>query len=366
MTIKLRRSLLSMLVIPMLVLLSSSCLAKNLRHAAIDDIRSVAATDTNKLPIVYSPHYNISFWGLERMHPFDTEKYGRVFSSLIEKKILEKNNYYIPPYPADEVLHRVHSKEYLAELTKSKNIAKFTELHFLTWLPDKTAYNRIMVPARYATAGSILAGELALKHGWSINLGGGYHHASKERYEGFCALADITLSIKHLQDNRPEIKKVMIIDLDAHQGNGHGRDFINDENVFILDIYNGRIYPNDMLAKKGIDHKVELPPYTQDKQYLAALNQALDISLQKFTPDIIYYIAGTDILENDPLGALSVSAVGVIERDHLIFKRALSKNIPIVMLLSGGYQKNNAPLIAHSIESLMEKHNLGLIRNKLF
>lgn len=292
------------------------------------------------------------------MHPFDTEKYGRIFSSLVKKKVLEQNNYYTPPYPSDAVLQRVHSKEYLAELTQPKNIAKFTELDFLTWLPDKTAYNKIIVPMRYATAGSILSGELALKHGWSINLGGGYHHASKDRYEGFCALADITLSIKHLQDNHPQIKKVMIIDLDAHQGNGHGRDFINYENIFIMDIYNSRIYPNDTLAKKGIDHKVELPPYTQDKQYLAALNEALDASLQKFTPDIIYYVAGTDILENDPLGALSISAEGVIERDNIIFKRALSKNIPIVMLLSGGYQKNNAPLIANSIESLVEKHSL--------
>ena len=358
MSTKLKTYLLLTLITTMLLFLGSNSLTKNPPYASIDDIRNVVSEDKKRLPIIYSPNYNISFWGLEEMHPFDTKKYEGVFLSLKEKNILENNNYYIPPYPSDEVLKRVHSEEYLLELTESKNIANFTELGFISWFPNSTAYNSIIMPARYATAGTILAGELALNYGWSINLGGGFHHASKDRYEGFCALADITLSIKHLQDNHSQIKKVMIIDLDAHQGNGHGRDFIKDENVFILDVYNNRIYPNDIFAKKGIDYKLELPPYTQDKQYLFLLKKALEESLQKFTPDIIYYIAGTDILQNDPLGYFSISQEGVIKRDNMIFKKALSQNIPIVMLLSGGYQKNNASLIASSIENLLQNHDL--------
>ena len=337
--------------------------------ATIEQIRAVNTKDKGKLPIVYSSDYNISFWGLENAHPFDTQKYRRVFKALTEKQILKENQHFEPPYPDDSVLERVHSKEHLAELTLAENIARFTEIGVLASLPDEVAYERIMVPARYATSGSILAGELALDYGYSINLGGGYHHASTHSYEGFCALADITLSIKYLQDNfsqgkysqkkHSHIQKVMIIDLDAHQGNGHGHDFTGDDNVFVLDMYNKDIYPYDHVAKKGIDFNVELAPFTQDKQYLALLANALEQSFKQFQPDIIYYIAGTDILDGDPLGALSISADGVIKRDEMVFERAMNNNIPIVMLLAGGYKMNNAPIIADSIENLFEKFDLS-------
>lgn len=332
--------------------------AVNLPEHSLEQVRQLAANDVKKLPIVYSPQYNMSFMGLENLHPFDSQKYGRVFGFLADKNIIKNDNYYTSAYPANSILERVHSLKHLQELTKAANIARFTELGALSLLPDNTAYKTIMVPARFATAGSIMASELALKRGWAINLGGGYHHASAKRYQGFCALADVTLSIKHVLDNHKHIKKVMIIDLDAHQGNGHGSDFINDEDVYIVDMYNSLIYPNDTPAKQGIDYKVELSPYTEDKEYLALLKIALIESFNAFKPDMIFYVAGTDIVENDPLGHLSITANGVIKRDNLVFAKALSNNIPVVMMLAGGYQKNNAPIIADSIEQLIKTHKL--------
>ena len=326
--------------------------------ATTSDIQNLASETENKIPIVYSPEYNISLLGLEELHPFDTKKYQKVFRALRQKNILTGHNYYTVSEPANEVLERVHSPTYLKNLTRAETIADFTEVSEATLLPNNTAYKTVVVPARYATAGSILAGELALQYGWAVNLGGGYHHASADRYEGFCAIADITLSIKHLQDSNPEIKKVMIIDLDAHQGNGHSRDFIDDADVFIIDMYNSDIYPNDTYAETGVDYKVELSSYTSDDTYLSSLSSALENSFAQFTPDVIYYVAGTDILENDPLGKLSVSSEGVISRDSMVFSAALERNIPIVMLLSGGYQKNNGELIADSIENLLTIHNL--------
>jgi histone deacetylase 11 len=104
------------------------------------------------------------------------------------------------------------------------------------------------------TSGTIMAGRVAMATGWCINLGGGFHHCSGDCGGGFCPYADITLAIRHLIKDFPGVvNKVMIVDLDAHQGNGHERDFIGDNNVYITDMYNPRIYPGDTIAKKRIN-----------------------------------------------------------------------------------------------------------------
>lgn len=160
---------------------------------------------------------------------------------------------------------------------------------------------------RYQVGGSVLASELALQNGWGINLGGGFHHCSSSHGGGFCAYADISLIIHKLLVEEQKLNKVMIVDLDAHQGNGHGRDFLSNANVFIFDMYNAFIYPRDHVAKAGIDIAVELKPHTNDEAYLAKLRKFLDLSLSKFHPDMIVYNAGTDILLGDPLGLLDVT-----------------------------------------------------------
>lgn len=336
----------------------SGCASIDTSGASIDDIRGVNDTAEAKWPIVYSPDYNISFAGLEKLHPFDTHKYGRVFKSLKAQNILSKDTVYEPPRPAVAVLSRHHSEVYLQNLERSETIAKFTEISAVEWLPNRAAYNAIMEPAKRASSGSILAGELSLDYGWAINLGGGYHHASKNYAGGFCAIADIALSIHHLRDNNSQIEKVMIVDLDAHQGNGHARDFARDENTFILDMYNEDIYPRDEPAKAGIDLAVPLSSFTTDEVYLSKLETSLEQAYAEFAPDVIYYVAGTDLLAGDKLGKLSISANGIIKRDHLVFAYATKNNVPIVMLLAGGYQKNNAEIIAASISNLIESFDL--------
>ena len=150
----------------------------------------------------------------------------------------------------------------------------------------------------------------------------------------------------------------MIIDLDAHQGNGHGRDFIGDEDTYIVDVYNADIYPNDGFAKRGIDQVAALPSFTADREYLSRVTQALDKAFEDFQPDMVIYAAGTDILVGDPLGAMDISAEGVQTRDVLVFEKARARDIPVVMLLSGGYQQSNAKVIAESILNLHARFDL--------
>eukprot|EP00918_Siedleckia_nematoides_P054872 GHVU01119816.1.p1 GENE.GHVU01119816.1~~GHVU01119816.1.p1 ORF type:complete len:319 (-),score=29.22 GHVU01119816.1:282-1127(-) len=207
--------------------------------------------------------------------------------------------------------------------------------------------------------GTILATQLAVDHGWAINIGGGFHHSSSNEGGGFCVYADISLAIKYLFENRPQIKKAMIIDLDAHQGNGHERDFAKDDRVYIMDVYNRRIYPRDIEAKRSIKRKVEILPNTKDEEFLGLVVKHVREVLEEFKPDIVVYNAGTDIMEGDPLGDLSISPEGIIERDEIVFKETRKRQIPIVMVTSGGYQMETARVIANSILNLNERGYLA-------
>lgn len=164
---------------------------------------------------------------------------------------------------------------------------------------------RVLDPMLYATQGSIDASCIALDKKWAINIGGGYHHASSNSGGGFCVYADITLAVRHLrQFHGDRVQKVMIIDLDAHQGNGHENDFVDDNQTFIIDFYNHYIYPNDIEAKRGISVDITVASRDEDEIYMNKLRKVIPESLNTFKPDFVIYNAGTDCLRNDPLGSM--------------------------------------------------------------
>jgi len=322
----------------------------------------------NKVPVVYSSTYNIGFWGLEKLHPFDSKKYEKIFNFLTESQDLTPQQFYEPLQKiTDAQLRRVHSQKYLDSLSSSMNVARMLEVPPVALLPNFLVQSKALDPMRYATMGSLMAAELALHYGWGINLSGGYHHASGDRGGGFCIFADISLSVLHIHSRRPDITKFMIIDLDAHQGNGHERDRVNgvfgDLDMYIFDMYNSGIYPGDGHAKQGIDKDVLLRFHTNDQTYLDKLRASLLEALDAHKPQYIIYNAGTDCLIGDPLGALDITREGIIERDEFVFQSAFDRRVPISMLLSGGYQKNNALVIADSIQNLNRK--LGLFQAAL-
>ncbi|XP_062608277.1 histone deacetylase 11-like isoform X1 [Saccostrea cucullata] len=319
-------------------------------------------------PIIYSPEYNIGFLGLEKLHPFDAGKWGKVYNFLKDAEMIRDDTTVRAIEATERDLLVVHTKGYINNLKLSSiiegadewsiNVAAITEVPPVAFLPNFIVQRKVLRPFRYQTGGTILAGKLAQERGWAINIGGGFHHCSADRGGGFCAYADITLSIKFMFDRLEGIAKILIIDLDAHQGNGHERDFMNDERVYIMDVYNRGIYPHDGFAKRAIKRKVELSHFTDDTTYLALVDRHTSEALEEFQPDAVIYNAGTDILEGDPLGNLSISAQGIIERDRLVFSHVRSRNIPIFMVTSGGYQRSTARIIADSILNLKQ---LGLI-----
>lgn len=310
-----------------------------------------------KLPIVFSPAYDITLFGIERLHPFDSAKYGKVFKELKKAGMLDGSNHHVPEAVTDKELLRVHSKKYLKFLNQSQIVAAIAELRMLKRIPNCILQARLLRPMRYATGGSILAAQLAMEQGWAINLSGGYHHAKGHLSSGFCFFADINLAAFRLLDENPDMK-ILVVDLDAHQGNGFEAVFEDDPRTPTFDMYNGYIYPQDTDAAAFIKYKFPLRPGTSTEEYLKKLRKELPKAIEAEKPDLILYNAGVDIYERDPLGGLGISAEGIYKRDLFVFTEAMNRSIPIAMLLSGGYTPESYRIIGNSIKGLVNE--LGL------
>ncbi|KAI3835285.1 hypothetical protein MKW98_020401 [Papaver atlanticum] len=312
------------------------------------------------VPLIYSSSYDIAFFGLEKLHPFDSSKWGRICQFLIKDGILQQSQI-VEPLEAsnDDLLVVIKSifrtlcqklnllpkrKTYFGNLNSSSNVSKIIEVPPIALLPHWLVRQKVLYPFRK-------------QRGWAINVGGGFHHCCADKGGGFCVYADISLCIT-FAFMRLDISRVMIIDLDAHQGNGHEMDFGKDRRVYTLDMYNPDIYPFDFKARAYIDQSVKVKSATSTNVYLKKLDKALEVAGICFKPELIVYNAGTDILDGDPLGELKVSPDGVASRDEKVFRFAKEKNIPLVMLTSGGYMKSSAKVIADSLTNLSNK---GLI-----
>ncbi len=310
---------------------------------------------------IYNSKYDIRFLGIEKLHPFDSCKYSKTWEQLIAEfgsQILKQITIQ-PQKPASQKeLLTVHSNYYLNLLKSSQYVAQALELPPLALVPNWIQNQFVLTPMLWATKGTIIAAEEALKNGIAINLSGGYHHASQEKGEGFCIYSDIAIAIALLRQYNKIKKgeKIIIIDLDAHQGNGLERIFHNDPDILIFDMYNQDIYPQDTWARERINYDLPLHLGTQDKEYLSLLTENLPSFLnQGSEAKIAFYNAGTDIYELDPLGGLKVSEEGVLERDKFVFQNLINSNIPLAMVLSGGYTQQSYQLIANSISYLLHQ-----------
>ncbi|PON96051.1 Histone deacetylase superfamily [Trema orientale] len=291
---------------------------------------------TSKAPLIYSSTYDIAFLGIEKLHPFDSAKWGRICGFLIKEGVLDKTSIVEPLEASKDDLLVVHSESYLKSLKNSANVAMIIEVPPVALFPNCLVQQKVLQPFRNQVGGTILAAKLAKERGWAINVGGGFHHCCGGKGGGFCTYADISLCI-HFAFVRLNITRVMIIDLDAHQGNGHETDFANDSRVYILDVFNPGIYPFDYEARRYIDQKVEVVSGTTTHEYLKKLDEALEVAAHTLVPELIVYNAGTDILDGDPLGRLKISPDGIASRDEKVFRFAHERSIPIVMLTSGAH-----------------------------
>ena len=181
--------------------------------------------------------------------------------------------------------------------------------------------------------GTIKASEYALKYGIAMNIAGGTHHAYTNRGEAFCMLNDQAIGARFLLNNGLA-KKILIVDLDVHQGNGTAEIFNNDSAVFTFSMHGKNNYP---FKKEQSDLDIELDNNVGDREYLSILKKVLPQLIEKEQPDFIYYLSGVDVIATDKLGKLSLTIEGCKQRDQFVLETCKSQNIPVMCSMGGGY-----------------------------
>lgn len=318
------------------------------------------------MTIIYSRNYDISFFGLERMHPFDSRKYGRAWRELMRTcgRELRAQTTWVDRPARQEELQLAHSAEHLQSLRSSAALSAALELPVLRRLPWWFSWWRVVRPMLWAVRGTILAADAAVQDGWALNLAGGYHHAKPDRSEGFSLFNDIAIAVRQLRaaGTIPADGRIAYIDLDAHQGNGVCHQFLDDREAFIFDMYNAQIYPAyDTVARRRIDCDLPLKLGCSGGKYLDQLRDRLPGFLDNLsrsrTISLGIYNAGTDVFVDDPLGCLSLTADDILERDLFVMNEFRARKIPVVMLPSGGYTAESYRLIARSARELLTKRS---------
>ena len=278
------------------------------------------------MKVVYSDGYFLKLGD----HVFPAVKYLRVKDRLLEEKILSPSDLVAPAPATDEDVLLVHTHSYVNKL----RTGSFSHIEAMRL---EVPYSRELVDAFYLGAGgSILAGRLALEERAAVNLGGGFHHAYPEHGEGFCLVHDVAVAVRRLQKDR-KIVRAMVVDCDVHQGNGTAAIFRRDPDVFTLSIHQVSNYP---AWKPPSDLDINLEDGAGDAEYLDRLGKGLSASLEKFTPEVLFYLAGADPYAGDQLGGLSLTVEGLLRRDRLVLSAACERQIPVCITLAGGYAVN--------------------------
>lgn len=319
------------------------------------------------MSIIYNPHYNMGLFGLERLHPFDVKKFGRAWTLLKSELGPALKSWHVDvdrPVTDDELL-AVHTREHLQRMREPSELAKAFEVPAVELIPYSVIEAGFLIPMRWAVRGSVIAARQALVDGVAINLGGGFHHAKPDKAEGFCLFSDIALTVAQLRadETLKSDARIAYIDLDAHQGNGVCHQFLNDSRVFIFDVFNDKIYPRgDRIAAERIDCAVSVPTGCEGSQYLRLLQERLPPFLDSITRsgevELAIYNAGTDVFTEDELGLLSLSAEDILQRDEFVMEELRRRQLPAVMLLSGGYTSESHRLIATSVSAILRRYRM--------
>lgn len=277
--------------------------------------------------IAYSPYYHHP---LPEGHRFPMDKYTGIPTQLLKEKTFTAKNFFEPKLEGDGLPLLVHSKEYVEKLN-NKQLTKTEERRI-----GFPLNNGLLRREELICAGTTQAALLALENGASFNVAGGTHHAHRDFGEGYCVYNDIAVATQYLLNNN-EVDKILVVDLDVHQGNGTANIFANDDRVFTFSMHCDNNFP---LRKSMSDLDIPLDHLTSDDDYLTLLIDHLPKLISEVKPEFIFFQSGVDILTNDKLGMLNVTKLGCAKRDRIVFELAKKNNIPITASMGGGYAPN--------------------------
>ncbi len=286
------------------------------------------------LKIAFSPIYK---YKLPEGHRFPMIKYELIPEQLIYEGTISESNLFHPKAASEEIILATHTLKYwhkLKHLTLDKK-----EIRKIGFPVSKALITR----GTHISHGTIECALFAQQYGIAMNIAGGTHHAFTDRGEGFCLLNDIAIAAHYLL-NHKLAKKILIVDLDVHQGNGTAKIFEADPRVFTFSMHGAKNYPT---KKENSDLDIGMPDKTEDNPYLQKLYAVLPALIDQVEPDFIFYLSGVDVLATDKLGRLSLSMEGCRKRDAFVFEQCKKNKIPVAVSMGGGYSER----IAHIVEA---------------
>ncbi|MBL8741433.1 MAG: histone deacetylase, partial [Myxococcales bacterium] len=276
----------------------------------------------------------------------DGARAEHVLGYLVEKRLLDPGSTLRPPPLAVRDVMRVHDPDYLATLDDPRVLERI----FASRRREGADPIAILEAQRAATAGTVHAARLALQYPWIrspvVNLGGGFHHARRAAASGFCAFNDVAIAIDRVRAAGYR-DSILVIDFDAHHGDGTRSIFADDPTVTTYSIHTQTL--DDTLATAALD--VELGPAIGDETYLAAIEETLEEAFERAQPKLVFYLAGADVAATDALADWRVSADAIAARDRRVLTRA--SGIPTVMVLAGGYGPNAFRYTARTLAWLL-------------
>ncbi len=285
------------------------------------------------IPLVFHPIY--SQLTLPFKHRFPIDKYQGIRERLAQSSVPDAW-FHLPEQVPVEDLKQVLEPGYVEDFVNGSLDAKAMRRIGFPW--SKQLVRRTLT----AVGGTLLAGRLALQHGIALNLTGGYHHAFANFGSGFCIINDLYLcALQMLQD--PAIDRVLIFDLDVHQGDGTAKLAAGHPDVVTVSLHGEKNFP---YRKQCSDLDFPLPKGMEDAAYIETVEEALHLALTRFRPDAVIYDAGVDIHVDDDLGLLHISSEGVLARDKLVMAAVAKLGLPMACVIGGGYQRDTHALVS--------------------
>lgn len=284
-------------------------------------------------PIIHHPDYEAKF---PPGHRFPMSKYGHLMAAIRERGLVSKRNLFIPAPAHVSWLKLAHCHTYVDQVVNASVPARIErEIGFSV---DESVSRR----ARLAVAGTLLAARLSMEYGIASNTAGGSHHARREQGAGFCTFNDVGVAASVLLAEG-SARKIAVVDLDVHQGDGTAQIFSGDERVFTFSMHAQRNYPT---RKVRSDLDIGLRDRTDDRSYLEILGAALPKILKRSMPDIVFYNAGVDPHGEDRLGRLALTDDGLRRRDRMVFGFFRKNAVPVCGVIGGGYSRDVKALAA--------------------
>ena len=276
---------------------------------------------------------------LPKKHRFPMLKYELLPKQLMHEGIAVRENFFFPRDAVENDILAVHNINYWNRLVQL-NLSS-SEIRSIGF-----PLSQLLIEREINIAGGTLQCiAYAMQYGISFNIAGGTHHAFSDHGEGFCMLNDQAIGANYLL-RKKKADRVLIVDLDVHQGNGTAEIFKNDSRVFTFSMHGARNYP---IRKEKSDLDIGLEDGCKDEDYLALLVKNLNIVIKEFSPEFIFYQAGVDVLATDKLGRLELTKLGCKRRDQYVLEFAKREQIPLVVCMGGGYSPNIKDIIeAHA------------------